>query len=155
MPFILKFFWALAVLVGIVNYAIIRRRVTKLVDEKQELADGADQILLGYLLFNTVPYALLALAQFAGGYLHPFFIFTQSLTEPFVLVSVAVLIVWWILLAYWIYWKDGARKLVAYELVQAGNEVGVKLVLGLALVGGVAGLLFGRMFFPDITWLFK
>jgi hypothetical protein len=152
MPIVFKYFWLLAVLVGLLNFAIMRGRVEALAIKRPELKHETRQVLIGYLLALTVPFFLLGILQLAGGYESPFFIFQENLNNPFVIASITVMVVWWAIIAYWVYFKNGVKALNILQIAYYNRPTGelpLKLSVALMLLGGILGLIWGRTLFSN------
>lgn len=159
--FVFKYFWFLAPIIAVLNFIPTRARINSVVRLHPELASGANGILFGYFMFLSVPFILLGVIQLAGGYETPFFIYTAPWNDPFVLASLGVIILTWLILGYWIFFRDGARKMIDYQIIYgtglmglAGiskSEGGVKLGWAISLLGVILIFVFGRFMFSNLS----
>lgn len=123
MQIIFKYFWLIAVLVGVVNHVIIRSRVQKLVENQPDLEQDAPTVLNGYLLFMTVPFLLVGMVQLIGGFESPMFLYDRNLGNPFALIADGIILFCLGVLAYWVYLRDGAQTLIRFQLLENVSSV--------------------------------
>ena len=146
MGLVFKYFFFLAALIGVINSAVQKSKLSQFIKNTPNNSEESGKILKGYTLSLTVPFLLLGIIQLAGGYTSPFFVFSLNLSNIFVFLSWLVLICSWGLLFYWIFFKDGAKILVRYNMINGTktiNELTVKIYVVLMILGGIVGLVVG------------
>lgn len=139
---IFRYFWFIAAMVGVLNYFIIQIRIPDELKEDSEYGGFKK----GFLLFLTVPPALLGLLQTLGDFPHPFYVFTRDFQNVFIVLSWAVLFFTWGVFLFWVHYKDGARILVKFGKAFRGmpeNENVVKILFTFIVLISIAALVVG------------
>ncbi len=146
---IFNFFWITFIGTTTLNAFFIRWRAKEYIKQKPELEKGYDQIFKGILFFGNIPWIIMMIGSLTG-YTHSFFeYFNPKLFNPFVLAFHTSIVLLWILLIRWIYFKKGAEFLVEHPL--SGREVGptgkkatpeqIKRILPFQILGGIIGMI--------------
>jgi len=144
--FFLKYFLFIGVGVCLVNTAIVRRRISAMLQQQPELREQAARFLRGYLLAFTIPPLILAALQIAGGFDDCFYPFSRDYENIYVVLSWCVAFVCSALLLYWVLFRNGARTIITFRAVLGNvpdSETAVKVLTVLCTCAGLAGLLFG------------
>lgn len=141
----IKYFWFIGVAFGLINFLSLRNRVRAAVAKNPALEANASNIIAGVLFFLTVPYLALGILQTLGGYDTALFFYYAPLTDPPVLLALAVPLVCVLVLSAWVWLRDGARKMVAYGLSNTGERQ-LKIMFALAPLLLVFAFLWGRTF---------
>lgn len=117
-----KYFWFLCAIVGLLNILFIKLRVKDNNFDSEDDINSARRLLKGLSIYLTVPYFLLGIFEILGGYDNCFFVFSNNYNNIFLLLSWMTLVATWIFSVYWIFAKDGARKLIKYGNVLSENK---------------------------------
>lgn len=144
MPFLFKYFWALAVLVNIVNGAIWWYRGKSHRERDPSLVDGYRSLITGFVGWGSIPWFVMGAGMIFGGVRSPFAYLDVRSPNLFVRAFFLTVFVLWGLSIYWLFARGGAEKLVRHPgLLQPNmtNPTVIKLCFLGALAGGVAFVL--------------
>lgn len=150
MIYILKHFWIAFILVNIINHFIGKQRIKKYIDQNPNLQAGYDRIFNTKLIFGNIPWLIMGIADFSGYTQSIFDFFRPKDMNPFVLVFHAYVITLLLLMAGWVYFKQGAEFLAQHPGIITVNKTGkssepgakeIKLFLAFSLVGGFAAII--------------
>ncbi|MBU7015785.1 MAG: hypothetical protein HXS52_06355 [Theionarchaea archaeon] len=114
--FIFQYLWFLGVPVGAINVLWGKYRLSETLKEHPEWTEEANAFLKGYFLYMTVPFFLLGLFQYAGGYKDPFYVVMQDIGIYQVLAWITLFFFWYRAFHY-IFFQDGAKQLVKFNRV--------------------------------------
>ena len=109
MDIILKEFWAVLILVTIMNGFLLKNRLKEYIQKKPELQKGYDDYVKGYLIFLNIPWIIMGIGNLSGLTNDIQEFFTPRLMNPIVLTFHASLVICWTLSFRWIYFKNGAE----------------------------------------------
>lgn len=149
--FLLKYVWFLFGLFILVQLIFLQTRVDKIATESGDSLEHVRNFLLVYTFFWVAPYFVFGILQILGGFDSAFYIFFAPLTSPFMLLAIAFMFVWWALIAYFIFLRNGASYLARYNL---GHRMprsprAIKILVAAIPLLWVCVLAFGRVFFPN------
>jgi hypothetical protein len=153
--FVFKYAWFIFGIFSILQLISLPLRANAIAGQLRENSESVRAFLLGFAIYITVPYFVLGGIQLLGSFENAFYIFFAPLNNPFVLIALGFTVLWWLLGAYFIYFREGAKALMRYGLIRgigAGNETRVKLLLALGMVGGLFGLIVARFIFPPFAF---
>lgn len=145
--FIFKSFWLILILVGLLNYLLMRLRIKKNFTDPADI-DGANRFLILSLFYINMPFLIIGVLQIFGGHDNIFFIFSGQYQNSYVLLSWVVMVLVWGLLLYWVLVKDGAKIISKYRVLfnnMPENETMIKIIIVLMVLGGIAALTIGNM----------
>ena len=143
--FIFDNIWVLFILVTVFNAFYLKNRSKKVVVKQPDLQEGYDQLFKGYLIYLNIPWLVMGIGVLLGGVPSAFSFFKPRDGNIFVLAFHASIVILWILSIWWLYFKGGAEFLVKYPGVfnqDIQSPILLKIYFGLALAGGVMGMVF-------------
>lgn len=149
--FMLKYAWFVFGIFALVQLAAVPIRAPSIAKSIGENSEVVRSFFLGYMVYVCVPYFVLGGIQVLGGFESAFYVFFGLFTNPYVLLAVLFILMWWALGAYFVYFRGGAKSLIRYGLVRGigmGGENGVKVIIALGLIGGFLGLVVFRFIVP-------
>jgi hypothetical protein len=139
---VFRHFWLAGVGVICGNAAIWWSRGKVEIARQPELAEGYRSLIRGFLIFGNVPWLVMGAGILFGG-VPGVDGYSDPRNGPFVGVFYASLVVVWVLLAYWLFFKAGAEDLIRHPgllSLPSQNPTVIKVIFLLALTGGVFGL---------------
>ncbi len=143
MEYITNNFLGIAVLVGIVNGLVLRKKILMISSGNEGFdIDPEKKLIKGIFGSLTIPFALLQIIQLLSGYKSAFYIFFKDYTNPFYWAGVSVLVISWLLFLYWIFLKKGYLVLKQYNKAfnLPKSESGIKLFSLVVVLGGAVAL---------------
>ena len=144
--FIFDYAWVLLILITVLNAFILKTRSKKFMKDNPELEEGYDRLFKGYLIYMNIPWVIMGVGMLLGGVPSTFSYLTPArISNPFIIVFHATIVILWILSIWWLYFKDGAEFLVKYKGVfnrDFQSPMVIKVFFGIALIFGVAGMIF-------------
>ena len=127
-------FWVLCILVGCANYLYAREKIQPDLKEHPEESYEANKVLLYYLLWLTVPFALFGIVQFVGGFDDFNFVLKRQ-DNFYSYLSDTIILFWWGIAAFWIFFRNGGEAAEKYIYVRFGKHPASRWKLGIALMG--------------------
>jgi hypothetical protein len=143
-----KYFFSLGVISGLLNVFTIHRKFKKYYKDENvglEANDDKSKIIKGVVTYRILPFLILQIFQFLGGYKSCFYIFSFDYHNIFYIMGFASLVVFGLLAIYFIVMKDGAELIVKYRKtfnLRTSNKNFVKVFIILGFLWMVLGLLF-------------
>ena len=141
--------WLLPIAVTCANGAVWWRRGKEEMVRHPELEEGYRSLVRGWLVFGNIPWVVMGAGILFGGVPRAFTYLSPG-GGPYVMAWYATVVAVWIATAYWVFLRGGAEALIRHPgLLRLPVEEpwAVKAFVGLALIGGVAGL--ASMIFGD------
>ena len=138
-----KHTWAIFVVVTCANGAAWWVRGRSARAQNPELTEGYRSLIQGWLVYANLPWLFMGAGIVFGGVPSIFHYFDLR-NGPWVTGWYAVVVGLWIATAYWIFLAGGAEALIRHPgLLNSTTQDprAVKVLVGVALVGGLAGLL--------------
>jgi hypothetical protein len=147
MPVIFNHFWIMFIVVTIANGLIWKVKSKKYIAENPVLKEGYDSLIKGWLIYVNIPWTIMGIGMLTGLTKSMDDFFNPRLGNPIVIVFFLVIIVEWILGSRWIFFQDGAEKLVKhpgmFTQTEKGNEkfeiMKIKLMWIVGMIGCVVG----------------
>ncbi|MDX1959501.1 MAG: hypothetical protein SFU98_13060 [Leptospiraceae bacterium] len=147
---ILKNFWLISIAVIFINGIILKVKSQKYIQESPELKTGYDMLLKGWLIYGNIPWVIMGIGNLTK-YTNTLFDYCNPKSfNPFVLIFHLSLVILWILLSRWIYFKGGAEFMekhpglfVKTGFSEASEKITakqIKISVGLNLLGGGIGM---------------
>lgn len=144
-PFVIpvKWFWALCIVMTVLNAVIFRFRAQKHIKKHPELAEGYYALIKGFVLWGNIPWIVMGVGTVFGGVPTVFHYFRPNDGNPFVLAFFISVIALWLLGTYWLLYRGGAQSIVDHPGMfnftpKSTREV--KLFWFLCLSGGIMGV---------------
>lgn len=150
MKLIFDQFWIFFIIVTIINGFIFKYRSKKYIVENPTLEKGYDNFFKGWLFYANIPWIIIGLGNLSGITNNITEYFYPRLMNPFVLAFHASIIVLYIILIRWIYFKKGAEFIEEHPgFLQRSSIRGstnvtakqIKIFLPLMLLGGVIAII--------------
>jgi hypothetical protein len=137
MKIFLEYFWIFCSLLWLLQiYVLSYRELNSLISSgtinKKEVKAFRKQTCLSII----IPAILLQLFQIGGGFADPFLLFLGSLSNPWVLASLSVVVFDWLILLYWLWFKDGNTYFSKYAPVLRlpRNPVAIRLLFTVTVI---------------------
>lgn len=155
MEFIFRHCWIIFIAVTWINYFILKKDTQQYVNQNPSLKIGYDKLFKTMLIYGNIPWLIIALGDITGQTNSIFDFFKPKSFNPFVLTFHLYIIIIWVLLVRWLYFKKGAEFLIQHpgliRIKGFGGAVAptptlIKIFFAIALLGGIAGL--------TMMWLF-
>ena len=149
MSFILKYFFGIGTLIGLINTIHVRKKMIKI---NQNIED--DQIktfVKWYGISMTIPLLLIQLFQILGNYQTCFYLFFMDFNNPYYIMAFITLVIFWALLLYLVIIKNGAEIIAKYNKVfirlifeiNIGKNL-IKIMMIIIVLAGIMALLLGN-----------
>lgn len=138
-----KYFWIACVAVTILNALIMKFRSRKYIARNPSLAAGYQRLFWGSLFWLNVPCVVMGIGILSGNvdsvdvYIKP-----QGMNY-FIVAFYAVIVIEWLLCAYWILCRDGANVLYTHPGMlrhDPKSPTVVKMWTCVMLAAGIMGL---------------
>jgi hypothetical protein len=151
-PFALisKYFWAVAIIVTMINVLIFRKRAQKHIQDNPDLEKGYTSLFRGSLLCMNIPWVIMGIGCTSGEVPTVWHYFRPRDGNPYVLAWFGSVFFLWVLGTFWLFLREGAEKLVRYpgalqfryglKNKDLTNPVLIKALWLLGLAGGVVGV---------------
>lgn len=146
-----KWFWAMCILVTLLNGAIFWFRAKKRIKQRPELEEGYKKIIKGFVTWGNLPWIVMGIGCIFGDVPSVWHYFNPKDGNPYVLSFFASVILIWILGSYWILFREGARVLVDHPGMfnfDLKSPTLIKLIWVAAIFGGIFA--FVMMFTQEI-----
>jgi len=151
-----RWFWAVCIIVTLLNAAIFRSRANRHIQAHPELEEGYRTLLKGFVIWGNLPWVIMGVGCVFGGVPSVFHFFRPRDGNPFVLAFLASVFLEWILGTYWLIYRGGAQMLVNHPgLLNLDLKTPRMVVLFwfLSLAGGILAVI--MMFSRDIPLPFR
>lgn len=144
-----KYFWLIAIAVTCINWFSFKKRVQKHIAENQQLAEGYEALLKGYLVWMNIPWIVMGFGCTIGGVPSVLHYFRPRDGNPFVLAWFGSVFFLWIAGTFWLFFKNGAETLAkhpgaiefrtGFKGKHISNPTMIKALWLLCLVCGIIG----------------
>ena len=150
MEIIFKHTWIMFIAVTIANGLIFKSRSKKYIREKPELEEGYNKYIKGWMIYGNIPWIIMMIGNLSGLTQNTFEYFNLRAMNPIVLLFHLSIIVLWILVVRWVYFKKGAEFFENHPgLIQISSFKGntnvtakqVYLLVLIMLLGGIGGMI--------------
>lgn len=158
MEILFKNFWILFILVTIFNVFTFKKKAAKLIIDHPEKENGYNLIFKNFLIFGIIPWLIVGFGNTFGFTSSVFDYLQPAKMNAFVLIFHFSIIIIWILMVRFIFFKNGGKFLENHHGLFVVNNFGnvnenpsektIKLITGFALIGGIFGMI--MMWFVDI-----
>ncbi|MDS4020830.1 MAG: hypothetical protein RKR03_10065 [Candidatus Competibacter sp.] len=116
---LLKYFWLIPIIVTGINGAIFWKRAQKHINENPELKEGYEKLFHGYLVWINIPWVVMGIGCTIGGIPSVEYYLRPQDGNPYVLLWFATLFLLIVFASFWLFFRDGADKLVRYPVFMA------------------------------------
>ena len=113
MAFILKYFWFSLIAFGATNAWIIQRRAKPLIAENPELQAHANRVSVTLVLMIGIPSSLLGIIQHLGHFDSPLYIFSDDLSNGYLLAAWLVMAALRLYILWWAWCTTGLESYLA------------------------------------------
>ena len=120
---ILKYFWFALIFVGAANALFIQRRAKSLIVKQPELQAHANRVSYTLILMIGIPSAFLGIIQFLAGYESPFYIFSDDLSNTYLLAAWIVMAGLRLFILWWLWCTTGVESYLAITPIQINKRV--------------------------------
>ena len=118
MDIFLKYFWFSIIFIGGANAWFVQKRARPLIIENPLLQLDANQVSITLILMIGIPSALLGIIQLIAGYASPFYIFSDDLSNPYLLSAWIVMAGLRVFIIYWLWFTKGLESYLAVTPVR-------------------------------------
>ncbi len=147
---IFKYAWIAFLIVPFINYFYFKDKFNDYIIEKPERERGYNLIRKSILIYGLIPWIIVAIGCLSGQTESVFDYFQPAKLNPFVLLFHFSVIIIWIMLIRFIFFKDGAQFLEDHPGIihfKAGgyrndrlSKKNIKLFFLLSIAGGIAAM---------------
>jgi hypothetical protein len=137
-----QYFWLLAIVVTCANGVILWRRAQANIAARPELEVGYRRLILGWLIYGSIPWIVMGVGVVFGGVGGVFMYFSPK-NGPYVIAWYATIVVLWVLSAVWLFFMQGVEQLIEHPgmlNLPSKNPRVVKAFFLVCLAGGIIGL---------------
>lgn len=113
MSVLLKYFWFGMILLAVVNVWFVQKRARPLIAQNPLLRFDADRVSITLLLVMGIPCALLGIIQLLAGFDSPLYIFSDDLSDPFLVSAWGVMAGLRVYILYWLWFTNGLESYLA------------------------------------------
>jgi hypothetical protein len=147
MEFVLKYFWLVIIVIGLVNSFILyfRSKQYWLLGEKQK--QEVLKLIKSVTIFSLCPWVFMGIASVAGN-INSVIQFIVGVTRNYYVTSWYILIVIYFgIYLYWIFLKNGAETIVKYNKIYYGrNRLVFKSTVNGVKIATVMSIIIGSVF---------
>jgi len=146
-----KWFWAVCIIVTLLNASTFRSRASRQIQAHPELEEGYRTLLKGFVVWANLPWVVMGVGCVLGGVPSVLSFFRPRDGNPFVRAFFVTVFLEWGLGTYWLIYRGGAQMLVNHPgLLNLDLKTPRMVVLFwfLSLAGGILAVI--MMFSRDI-----
>ena len=129
------------VIVGLVLAAVQKTQALFLAKKYPELKEIHDKLILGYMLFMGIPFLIMEVGTLATNIPGLFLLFKLHEGNPFTLAFFICLLLEYVFLLNWVWFRDGAEILHKSNLLFVSfnhrSPKGIKIAVTLMVAGGL------------------
>lgn len=115
--FISTHFWAIALVVNVINAVIFRARAAEDIESKPELAESYPRLIRGFLFWASLPWIVMGTGILVGGVPTVWHYFRPQDLNPWVWSWFGTMALLWAAGSYWVVLRDGADTLVRHRAI--------------------------------------
>ena len=138
-----KWFWAICILVMLLNGGIFWLRAQKHIKSNPELKKGYEKLLRGFLTWGNLPWIVMGVGITVGGVSSIWDYFNPREGNLYVLAFFITVILIWVLGSYWLFVRNGAVELAAHPGLfnhDIQNPTLIKLIWAAGVLGGMVAV---------------
>lgn len=114
----LKYFWFSIILVAVANAWFVQKRARPLIAKNPLLQLEANRVSITLILMISIPSAMLGIIQLMAGYESPFYIFSDDLSNRYLLSAWIVMAGLRVFILYWLWFTKGLESYIAVTPVR-------------------------------------
>jgi len=114
----LKYFWFSIILVAVTNAWFVQKRARPLIAKNPLLQLDANRVSITLILMISIPSAMLGIIQLMAGYESPFYIFSDDLSNRYLLSAWIVMAGLRVFILYWLWFTKGLESYIAVTPVR-------------------------------------
>jgi hypothetical protein len=114
----LKYFWFSIILVAVANTWFVQKRARPLIAKNPLLQLDANRVSITLILMISIPSAMLGAIQIMAGYESPFYIFSDDLSNRYLLSAWIVMAGLRVFILYWLWFTKGLESYIAVTPVR-------------------------------------
>jgi hypothetical protein len=114
----LKYFWISIILVAVANAWFVQKRARPLIAKNPLLQLDANRVSITLILMISIPSAMLGAIQIMAGYESPFYIFSDDLSNRYLLSAWIVMAGLRVFILYWLWFTKGLESYIAVTPVR-------------------------------------
>jgi hypothetical protein len=114
----LKYFWFSIILVAVANAWFVQKRARPLIAKNPLLQLDANRVSITLILMISIPSAMLGAIQIMAGYESPFYIFSDDLSNRYLLSAWIVMAGLRVFILYWLWFTKGLESYIAVTPVR-------------------------------------
>ena len=114
----LKYFWFSIILVAVANAWFVQKRARPLITKNPLLQLEANRVSITLILMISIPSAMLGIIQLMAGYESPFYIFSDDLSNRYLLSAWIVMAGLRVFILYWLWFTKGLESYIAVTPVR-------------------------------------
>lgn len=114
----LKYFWFSIILVAVANAWFVQKRARPLIAKNPLLQLDANRVSITLILMISIPSAMLGAIQLMAGYESPFYIFSDDLSNRYLLSAWIVMAGLRVFILYWLWFTKGLESYIAVTPVR-------------------------------------
>jgi hypothetical protein len=150
--FVMKYFWLVAIVFTFINALLIKARANRFIENDPSLEDEYNALIRGFVLYTNLPWIVMGIGMIFGKFNSVFDILMGIRSgNPYVLLFYAMLIILWVLLFFWVFFRGGAETLATHPgfwNIPNLSPVKIKTKVVLMLAGGI----FGVFMLSTMSW---
>ncbi len=134
MDIFLKYFWFSIIFIGGANAWFVQKRARPLIVDNPLLQLDANRVSITLILMIGIPSALLGIIQLIAGYTSPFYIFSDDLSNPYLLSAWIVMAGLRVFILYWLWFTKGLESYLAVTPVRLKKPKSFKKIDGVLII---------------------
>lgn len=150
MKHLTQYIWILFILVNFFNAYLLRKKAAVFIEESPEKENGYKIIFKNFLIYGSIPWIIIGIGNTFGLTESVFDYFQPYKMNPIVLLFHFSILVIWILLIRFIFFKNGAKFLENHPGIIRVNSFGnindnpsentIKLITIVGIIGGIIAI---------------
>ena len=148
---IAKYFWILFILMTFLNVYLMKKRVAPYIAKNPSLEMGYNKIFKALSTWGNLPWVVMGYGIITNNVPTMFHYFRPQDQNPYVLAWFASMFLIYLLLIHWVFFKNGAERLIKHRGVfnqDFTSTIWVKIMTLLMMVSGVVATV--AMYYMDV-----
>jgi hypothetical protein len=141
--FFYEFIWLFFAAINLLNLVYLRLKIASIVRDNPELEQESKELMRWLFIFAVLPFLLLYLFQWLGGFRHAFYVFSNNYHSPYVVLGWLVFTLIDLAFLYSMLLGGGATTVVKFHKAfprMPENEQWIKVITVLCVLGGSLSL---------------
>ena len=130
----LKYFWFSIILVAVANAWFVQKRTRPLIAKNPLLQLDANRVSMTLILMISIPSAILGIIQLIAGYESPWYIFSDDLSNKYLLSAWIVMAGLRVFILYWLWFTKGLESYIAVTPVRLKKPKVLEEIEGVLIV---------------------